>query len=116
MWKWFQNNFYGLLLVVGVSIFAKQFIRLEVLNDSLSAPVVALLCGILFANIGLDNSWAKPSLSFASTQLLKIGISLLGFRLAFSEILEIGSLSGILVIICVVFFSFSLIKWVGENL
>jgi len=115
MWKWFQNNFYGLLLVVGVSIFAKQFIRLEVLNDSLSAPVVALLCGILFANIGLDNSWAKPSLSFASTQLLKIGISLLGFRLAFSEILEIGSLSGILVIICVVFFSFSLIKWVGEK-
>ncbi|MDP6863754.1 MAG: hypothetical protein QGH80_08770, partial [Acidimicrobiales bacterium] len=50
IWKWVQNNFYGLLLVVGVSIFAKQVIRLEMLNDSLSSPVVALLCGIVLAN------------------------------------------------------------------
>tara|TARA_B100000959_G_scaffold285149_1_gene358968 strand:+ start:3139 stop:4194 length:1056 start_codon:yes stop_codon:yes gene_type:complete len=113
IWKWFQSNFYGLLLIIGVSIFAKQIIRLEILKDSLSAPVIALLCGIFFTNIGFDNSWAKPSLNFASSQLLKIGVSLLGFRLAFSEILEIGSLSGILVIICVVFISFFLIKWIG---
>ena len=36
IWKWFQSNFYGLLLIIGVSIFAKQIIRLEILKDSLS--------------------------------------------------------------------------------
>ena len=115
IWKWVQNNFYGLLLVIGVSIFAKQVIRLEILNDSLSSPVVALLCGIVLANIGLDSSWAKPSLNFASSQLLKVGVALIGFRLTFSEILEIGSLSGVLVIISVVFVSFFLIRWIGEK-
>ena len=115
IWRWVQNNFYGLLLVVGVSIFAKQVIRLAILNDSLSPPVIALLCGIFLANIGLESSWAKPSLSFASSQLLKIGVALIGFRLTFSEILEIGSLSGVLVIISVVFISFFLIKWMAEK-
>jgi len=115
-WAWLKENIYGLLFIIGISFLARQLAQLELLNGALSAAVIALLIGIVFVNTGFTGTWIKPSLDFSSRQLLKIGISLLGFRLAFSEISKIGSLAGILIIICVVAISFSLIIWIGKKI
>ena len=79
-----------------------------------SSPVIALLVGFLLSNAGLTGSWAQPALQFASGPLLKLGIALLGFRLAFSEISEIGSYVGICVVISLVIIVFLSIRKIGS--
>ena len=115
-WAWVKENIYGLLFITGISFLAREVAQLELLGDTLSAAVIALLLGILFVNVGFAGMWINPSLNFASSQLLKAGISLLGFRLAFSEIFKIGSFTGILVTVFVVTVSFFLISWVGKKI
>lgn len=79
-----------------------------------SSPVIALLVGFLLSNAGLTGSWAQPALQFAAGPLLKLGIALLGFRLAFSEISEIGSYVGICVVISLVLIVFLGIRKIGS--
>tara|TARA_B100000945_G_scaffold225454_2_gene182333 strand:- start:228 stop:1172 length:945 start_codon:yes stop_codon:yes gene_type:complete len=79
-----------------------------------SSPVIALLVGFLLSNAGLTGSWAQPALQFAAGPLLKLGVALLGFRLAFSEISEIGSYVGICVVISIVLIVFLSIRKIGS--
>ena len=79
-----------------------------------SSPVIALLVGFLLSNAGLTGSWAQPALQFAAGPLLKLGIALLGFRLAFSEISEIGSYVGICIVISLVLIVFLGIRKIGS--
>ena len=101
--KWVRENLYGLFLIVTVGITAEI---VSDSNDRLSSPVISLLIGVLLANSGVLGLWAKPSLDLASGHILKIGICLLGFRLAFSEITDIGSPSGVLIVMAVVIIVF----------
>lgn len=101
--KWVRENLYGLFLIVAVGIIAEI---ISGSNNRLSSPVISLLIGVVLANSGVLGSWAKPSLELASGRILKIGICLLGFRLAFSEITEIGSPIGVLIVIAVVIIVF----------
>ena len=100
---WVRKNTRGLLLIVTVGIIAELISNL---NTRLSSPVVALVIGFCLVNFGFVKEWAKPSLDLAAGRILKIGICLLGFRLAFSEITEIGSPIGIIVVIAVVIIVF----------
>ena len=101
--KWVRKNFYGLFLIVAVGFIAEIISNL---SDRLSSPVISLVIGVLLANFGILGLWAKPSLDLASGCILKIGICLLGFRLAFSEITDIGSPIGVLIVITVVIIVF----------
>ena len=100
---WVRKNTRGLLLIVTVGIVAELISNF---NSRLSSPVVALVIGFCLVNFGFVKEWAKPSLDLAAGRILKIGICLLGFRLAFSEITEIGSPIGIIVVIAVVIIVF----------
>ncbi len=100
---WVRKNTRGLLLIVTVGIIAELISNF---NSRLSSPVVALVIGFCLVNFGFVKEWAKPSLDLAAGRILKIGICLLGFRLAFSEITEIGSPIGIIVVIAVVIIVF----------
>ena len=100
---WVRKNTRGLLLIVTVGIVAELISNF---NSRLSSPVVALVIGFCLVNFGFVKEWAKPSLDLAAGRVLKIGICLLGFRLAFSEITEIGSPIGIIVVIAVVIIVF----------
>ena len=111
--KWIQANILGLVVVFSVGIFA------SVLGNSysqFSAPVIALLLGAAIANTGALGSWSQPAIKFVAGRLLKVGISLLGFRLAFSNIAEIGSPVGIFIIVIVVVLVFFGIRWLGSVL
>ena len=57
-------------------------------------PGYRLLIGVVFSNAGLVGSWAEPALKFAAGTLLKVGIALVGFRLAFQRYLKSAVTSG----------------------
>ena len=111
--RWMRANILGLVLVGSFSVFASI---LGSTSSYISTPVLALLLGFLLANIGLVGPWAQPALNLAARQLLKIAIALLGFRLAFSKISEIGSYMGILTIVAVVFLMFIGAQKIGSYL
>ena len=110
MVRWVQSNALGILAVVLVGFLS---IILASMSSYVSPPIVALLSGVVFSNAGLVGSWAEPALKFAAGTLLKVGIALLGFRLAFSEISEIGSYVGIGIVICLVVIMFWGIQKIG---
>ena len=109
--KWVRENIYGIFLIFAVAIIAEAISNL---NDRISSPVISLVIGVLLANFGVLGSWAKPSLDLASGYILKVGICLLGFRLVFSEITEIGSPVAILIVIGVVIIVFFGIQKIGK--
>ena len=100
------------LLAVGLVGFLS--ITIGGVTSYVSSPVIALLVGFLLSNAGLTGSWAQPALQFAAGPLLKLGIALLGFRLAFSEISEIGSYVGICIVISLVLIVFLSIRKIGS--
>jgi len=100
------------LLAVGLVGFLS--ITIGGVTSYVSSPVIALLVGFLLSNAGLTGSWAQPALQFAAGPLLKLGIALLGFRLAFSEISEIGSYVGICIVILLVLIVFLGIRKIGS--
>ena len=111
MVRWLQSNVSG-LLAVGLVGFLSTTIG--GVTSYVSSPVIALLVGFLLSNAGLTGSWAQPALQFAAGPLLKLGIALLGFRLAFSEISQIGSYVGICVVISLVLIVFWGIRKIGS--
>lgn len=113
MVRWIQSNVLGLLLVGSATVCA------IILGDTisyLSSVVLALLFGFVIGNIGLARSWAQPALDLAAKQFLKVGIALLGFRLAFPQIVEIGSYVGVLIIVTVVIVVFLGVQRIGKSL
>ena len=100
------------LLAVGLVGFLS--ITIGGVTSYVSSPVIALLVGFLLSNAGLTGSWAQPALQFAAGPLLKLGIALLGFRFAFSEISQIGSYVGICVVISLVLIVFLSIRKIGS--
>ncbi|MBN39068.1 MAG: hypothetical protein CL457_00090 [Acidimicrobiaceae bacterium] len=111
MVRWLQSNVSGLLAVGLVGFLS---ITIGGVTSYVSSPVIALLVGFLLSNAGLTGSWAQPALQFAAGPLLKLGIALLGFRLAFSEISEIGSYVGVCVVISLVLIVFLSIRKIGS--
>ena len=111
MVRWLQSNVSGLLAVGLVGFLS---ITIGGVTSYVSSPVIALLVGFLLSNAGLTGSWAQPALQFAAGPLLKLGIALLGFRLAFSEISEIGSYVGICIVISLVLIVFLGIRKIGS--
>ncbi len=111
MVRWLQSNVSGLLAVGLVGFLS---ITIGGVTSYVSSPVIALLVGFLLSNAGLTGSWAQPALQFAAGPLLKLGIALLGFRLAFSEISEIGSYVGVCVVISFVLIVFLSIRKIGS--
>ena len=111
MVRWLQSNVSGLLAVGLVGFLS---ITIGGVTSYVSSPVIALLVGFLLSNAGLTGSWAQPALQFAAGPLLKLGIALLGFRLAFSEISQIGSYVGICVVIFLVLIVFWGIRKIGS--
>ncbi len=111
MVRWLQSNVSGLLAVGLVGFLS---ITIGGVTSFVSSPVIALLVGFLLSNAGLTGSWAQPALQFAAGPLLKLGVALLGFRLAFSEIFEIGSYVGLCVVISLVLIVFWGIRKIGS--
>lgn len=100
--SWVKKNIIilipGLLLTVAVAI---PSVGLHWCYKPISAVAIAMLLGLFLRNaFGLPGVFSH-GVGFAVTRLLKLAIILLGVRLSFVEILEIGAGSLIIVLSCI---------------
>ena len=77
--------------------------------------LVALILGLLVANVTSVPAAAQPGLAIASGALLKVGIVLLGFELVLQDILSLGG-RALAVVIIVVLTTFFGTRWAGRRL
>jgi len=83
-------------LIAGIALF------LNAQYPPLSPVIVAIIVGLLINNvIGLPPI-CKQGADYCANTLLKMGIILLGIRLSFYEILNLGTMSFTIIIICIV--------------
>ncbi len=101
----------GLALVtVGVGV---SFVLHELIE--LSPLVIGVVLGTIVANTGLLRPALAPGIAFASRQLLRVGIVLLGLRLSFDEVRALGW-ETLVAVVSVVVFTFFGVQWLGRRL
>lgn len=83
--------------------------------DPVSALVAAVLLGVVLVNSGLVPPELRRAVRHPAHHLLRLGIVLLGFRLAASEVLALGG-RGLVVVLAVVALSFAGTCWLGHRL
>ncbi len=77
-----------------------------------------MLCvafGVLLANVGAIPQAAREGLAFASGPILRAGVVLLGFDLAFPDVLALGA-KALAVVVAVVAITFGGTLWAGRRL
>jgi uncharacterized integral membrane protein (TIGR00698 family) len=83
--------------------------------DAVSPIVVAVALGILLRNVGALPAAADPGLTFAAKKLLRVGVVLLGFRLALGDLFEVG-VPALAVVIVVVLGTLGFTYWLGRRM
>ena len=102
----------GLALVVATA--GAAFVVHEAL-PALSPLVLALALGVVLGNVGLASGRSRIGVQIAATSVLRIGVVLLGFQLAVSDVAEVG-VPGLLVVAVVVTATFFGARYLGERL
>jgi len=96
----------GILLAVSIMLAAiiltdKIGAVLSFEKNPLSPILVAIILGLIMANVIRLPKLLGPGIKFGVAKLLRFGIILMGIRLAITDILKIGSLAVFFVAICV---------------
>lgn len=97
----------GLAVLIGLGV--------ATLLPSVSPLTVAIVLGVLVGNVGLPLAPLRPGLAMAARRLLRIGIVLLGLRLAVPDVLRLG-LPMLAVIVATVVLTFVGTQWLGRRL
>lgn len=85
------------------------------LIDAVSPLVLAVALGTLAGNVGVVPAAATPGLAFVARRCLRLGVVLLGLRLAFGDILDLG-IRGIVSVLAVVTLTFVGTRWFARRL
>ncbi|MCA0922117.1 YeiH family protein [Pseudooceanicola nanhaiensis] len=104
----------GLALVLGLAL-AAMVLQRATGSAALSPMVVAMVAGIALRNLAPLSPALTPGIAFAMRRLLRGGIVLLGFRLTFGQVAEVG-LSGLAVIAVTLVATFLFTKAAGRML
>lgn len=88
----------GLALAAAVTVLAMAVGRLSTL---LSPLLVALVVGVVLANVRPPGPALQPGLTFASKRVLRIGVALLGLQLVLAEVVALGWPTLLLVVVVV---------------
>jgi uncharacterized integral membrane protein (TIGR00698 family) len=102
----------GLVLVAALTAAA---FAVNAAAPEVSALVVAVVLGALVANVVNLPAALGPGTRFAASRLLRLGIVLLGFRLAIGDLLDIGA-TGLAIVALVVTVTFFGTQWLGRVL
>jgi uncharacterized integral membrane protein (TIGR00698 family) len=102
----------GVLLAAGAALVG---IVAHELVDVVSPHVVAVLVGVLLANVGLVGDRFRPGLRFAARSVLRAGIVLVGFRLSLADVADLGP-RAVLAVAIVVTATFFGTQWLGARL
>lgn len=98
-WSTLVPGLAAAIAVVSVSFFASWRVT------NVSALTIALVAGVLAANLGLLTAGCDPGLRFAARHVLRAGIVLLGLQLSFEQVSRLG-VKGVLAVAVVVALTF----------
>ena len=90
----------GLLFAIALALAAKGLSYAS--GGQVSAILLAVVAGILWRNLAGVGAWAESGITFASRNLLRIGIALIGLRLTFALLSDVSLEALQVVIACVV--------------
>jgi len=68
--------------------------------DGISPLIIALVLGVVLANLGLDLRRLAPGFAIASRPLLRFGIVLLGLKVSIDAVLALGAPAVVAVVVC----------------
>lgn len=98
---WGRRHSVGLALAVALAVVAR--LTAAVLPIPISEVTIGLALGLLVRNTIALPSATLPGVRFATSSLLRIGIVLLGVRLAFGDVVDTGIGALLLIVICMAF-------------
>jgi uncharacterized integral membrane protein (TIGR00698 family) len=101
------------LVVVTLGVVAAGGVSAAV--DGLSPLTAAVLVGAVLTNVGALPRAARPGARFAGKTLLRLGVVLLGFRLAVGDVAALGGAT-LLVVVAVVVATFAGTRLIGRAL
>ena len=87
----------------------------NVLEPTVSPLTCAVLLGAVTANVRILPSRAQPGIAFAGKRLMRLGIVLLGLKLALSDVLALGWQT-LVVTVAVVLLTFLGTAWLGRRM
>ena len=87
----------------------------NVLEPTVSPLTCAVLLGAVAANVRILPSRAQPGIAFAGRRLMRLGIVLLGLKLALSDVLALGWQT-LVVTVAVVLLTFLGTAWLGRRM
>ena len=87
----------------------------NVLEPTVSPLTCAVLLGAVAANVRILPSLAQPGIAFAGKRLMRLGIVLLGLKLALSDVLALGWQT-LAVTVAVVLLTFLGTAWLGRRM
>jgi uncharacterized integral membrane protein (TIGR00698 family) len=102
----------GVVLAVSISILA---VYLHSLYKPISAAATAIVAGVVLRNTFGIPELCKPGQAFAVKKLLRLGIILLGVRLSFMEVLEIGE-KALVIIVCCITLAIILVQYISRKI
>lgn len=107
-----NHTIHGIILVSTVTCFA------FIISSSFDLPVmmVSLLIGMIFNFIGEKKVFEK-GVDFSASQMLRFGVALLGFRLSFENVTDLGyvSIGFTIILVFATFFTGILISYLFKN-
>ena len=101
------------LAITAVAVAIAWFVN--VLEPTVSPLTCAVLLGAVAANVRILPSRAQPGIAFAGRRLMRLGIVLLGLKLALSDVLALGWQT-LVVTVAVVLLTFLGTAWLGRRM
>lgn len=99
--KSLKKNAPGLLLVLAIAMLSRWIDGYLSTWIKLEALTIGIILGMVYANtLGVQDS-LKPGIQYSLKKLLKVGIVLLGFKLNFQALIELGPKMSMVVILFV---------------
>ena len=102
----------GLSLTGGIALFA--FVLRQIPGVGMFSPMIlATITGMVFHNLVGTPAACRPGVVFSLKKLLRLGIILLGFQLALSQVIAVGWV-GVAIILASLFSTFAVTKFLGR--
>lgn len=109
---WLSDRAPGLALTAGLAMLGMLVARLAA-SPLVSPMVVAMVAGIVLRNLTGLPAAVQPGIALSLRQILRLGVVLLGFRLTFGQLAEVG-LAGVAVIAAVLAATFVFTRAAGR--
>lgn len=103
--------FSGFIALISIYVSSLEIVKSTV---NFSPLIVAIIIGLIVGNVVKIQEVLKPGINFSLKKILRFAIILLGFRLTFQNILEVG-IEGLLVDTVVLVSSFIFGVWISQR-